>query len=130
MPDLAHAPLATLLVFHLDAGGQIERGGAVHEKAIDVSPARQFHPETPDSIRAFVQGASYWLRIIFDQTNEYPDFLRLRSVEPERRMFGYGAVGWWHGEEIILGWRSTAIANDAHFFESDKAVTHDLVELG
>jgi hypothetical protein len=45
-------------------------------------------------------------------------------------MLGNGSVGWRHGGEMILGWRGTAITDDMHFFESDEAVTHDLVEFG
>ena len=130
MPDLAHAPPAALIVLHIDARGRIECGSAVHQKAIDVPPPRKFHPKTPDTIVALAQDAGYWFRIIFDQTDEHPDLLRLRGIESKRRMSGNGMVGWPHGGKMILGWRGTAIVDDMHFFESDEAITHNLVELG
>src|SRR5712672_3673321 len=101
MSNLAHAPPAALVVLHIDARGRIERGAAVHKKSIDVSPARQFRPQTPDAVEALVQGASHWFCIVFDQTDQHPDLLRLRGVESERRMFGNRTVGWPHGSEII-----------------------------
>jgi len=130
MPDLAHAPPAALVVLHIDAGGRVECGAAVHEKSVDVSPPRQFHAKAPDAIKALAQGTGYWFRIILDQTNEYPNLLRLRGVESERCMFGDGTVGLPHGSEMLLGRGGSTIVDDMHFFESNEAVTHDLVELG
>ena len=76
-----------------------------------------------------MQSAGYWFRIIFNQTDEHSDLVRLRGVESERRVFGNGAVGLPHVGKMILRWAGSTITNDTHFFESDEAIAHHLVEF-
>ena len=74
--DFAHAPRRAVFVGDVTAGCGVERGRVVHEKAVHVTSASQFHFGVPNAIDAFAHAASQCL-VTLGQADDQRNVLRV-----------------------------------------------------
>src|SRR5579862_7389757 len=81
VPNLAHVPLAGFIVGHVVARVGIERGNTIHQKAINITAARQFRSQTPNTINPFAQREGDWFGVLLNETNDHLNGLRVGRIQ-------------------------------------------------
>ena len=76
MANFARAPRGAVFVGDVAAGCGVERGRVVHQKAIHVASASQFHFGVPDAIDAFAHAASQCF-VALGQADDQRNMLRM-----------------------------------------------------
>jgi len=87
MPDFAHAPLGAVVVGDVAAGRWVERGHSIHQEAVHVASARQFHFGVPDTVDPLVHATSQGF-VGLGQVDNQRNVLRAWCVQLKGNRFG------------------------------------------
>jgi len=94
--DFAHAARAVVVIVDRPARSRVKRRHVVHQKAVEVTASRQFEPDDPDAIHAFVH-RMLGRRTSFGRPYDQRNLMRLGRIESEYSRLGERVIVPRHG---------------------------------